>query len=227
MADTPKRIPPIPQSPVLGTEKTTPTLDVIRGLLASKIPTTGVTPEKVVYWLQAPPWGSSGKSADSRCDIRGPALAKELLPSGVASAPGAREFKTSTAYSSLASQWEGVDNLLKKAVPVMIKGRDQFVGGEKSVFNKGESFHVVLFLAYGKDDGKDFYVGYDPDISATDATRKAWDIAAQDNIDNAITNMILGTGVGGLGPLCRKYYVDKESLFPGLDRPGFNSTEKQ
>jgi hypothetical protein len=227
MAETPTRI---LQKTVVGTETTTPKLTVIRELLLSRIPTTDVTAVNIDGWLQAPPLDKekedkegTSKKSDSLCEGRASALATLLRPLSVTGIPQPKEFK-SKAITTLAVQWAGVDKLLGELTPVMIKGLDTFVGGATSVFNKGHSFHVVLFLAYGKDDGedgKDFYVGYDPDISATVATNDAWKIAAKGDMNGIIKSMVLGTGVGGLGPLCRKYYVDKTTVFPVLKRPGF------
>jgi hypothetical protein len=212
----------IPQKPLVGNEKTVPELSDIRKLLGKLIPTADVTDKDIKFWLQAPTSSKETKSkdgpgkADNDCEQRATALASTLKPSSAKYQP--RLFNTDK-FSTLAVQWEGVDRTLAAGTPVIIKGLDTFVGGETSKFKSEKSHHVVLFLAAGKESGVDFYVGYDPDISATEETNTAWKIAdAAETNNKIISDLVLGTGDDGLGPLCRKYYVDKTRLFPLIKR---------
>jgi len=139
-----------------------------------------------------------------------------LKPESVKVVPQPRLFLNKFG---LDKQWAAVDKTLAEGTPVIIKGLDTFIGGEKSKYRSGTSHHVVLFLAKGMEE--DFYVGYDPDVSATAATLAAWKLAADysgGDTNRVICNMVLGTGEKVLGPLCRKYYVDKKLAFPQIDR---------
>jgi hypothetical protein len=208
--------PHLEQSALGGIEITAPTLAEVRQMFAQHIPTAGVTDEDIIFWLQAP----DGKGAtDKLCEIRGPRIAEKLKPADTRLVPRPRSFDTNTVISPLAKQWAGVDSTLQQRTPVLIRGPDKFIGGDKSIFSGGTSHHVILFLARGVEtgSGKEFYVGFDPDISATTATRTAYDIA-KGNKNSVISDMILGTGGQVLGPLCRKYYPVKTETFPKIIR---------
>lgn len=173
-------------------------------------------------WLQAPV--SNDGKADSNCGER----AKDLAPLLKGSDIAGEAYEPSSGLSSnigspYPKKWELLENRLKEGRVAILKGPAGEVGGPRSVFEKG--FHVVLFLSTGNEDRtRKCYVGFDPDISATDDSRKLWgELVNENNTTNAgvrnlepirlyqITKtMILGRGNAGVGPLIRKYYPDRE-----------------
>ena len=199
------------QKPLEGNEITTPALAEIRGLFEKKIPTN----PDIQFWLQVPKVGE--EKSDSGCYKRAVGLEATLKPDG-ANSTGPKDF-TKKFPTPLADQWIGVDKLLEAKRPVIITALDTFIGGEKSAFRGGTSQHVMLFLAKGTEAGREFYVGYDPDFSATDATQAAWQNARSGNAESIISTMVFGTEGKVLGPLFRKYYIiDKTVFFPTIPR---------
>jgi hypothetical protein len=106
----------------------------------------------------------------------------------------------------------------KEGKPAIINlaATGQFAGATTSVF--GNLGHYLLLLEVGSviigNVATQFGVVFDPDVSATPASRKAWgacDVTKSDYEKapanwKVIETMILGTG-NSLGPLIRYYYV--------------------
>jgi hypothetical protein len=125
-------------------------------------------------------------------------------------------------------------NALDINVPAAIEGLDTFIGGDESNFGKGptSSQHFVVFVAYDKAHGEkepEFFIGFDPDVMATAATRKAWrDFGGPDRgpptdlnaaqLNQFISAMVFTASGQELGPLFRKYYVDRSKVFPPIVR---------
>lgn len=220
---------PIPQKFLLGDERTMPELSVVRKMLEQNLPPQDKTTIKdIKAWLQIPILGGKiAKLTDGSCEPRAKALAAKL---GNLEAPSVFEFTTArTKFTTLEDQWKSVDAHLTKKGPVIILGTDTFVGGPKSAFKTGKAHHALLFLAFGKEDGADIYIGFDPDTSANDTTRDAInklipggsvDELGSFELHQILSQMVLGTDGAVLGPLCRKYYPDKTKKFPTTNRFG-------
>lgn len=192
------------QESLQGTENTVPSLDAIQQLFAAKLqaPTQS-------GWIQREAVVDGGN-----CDVRATDLAK-VLKAADQPIQAAREFNNDK-FSTLLKQWETADTVVQRQ-PVIIRSEDKFLGGPESRFKSGTSHHAILFVA--KDQGGAFYVGYDPDVTATIESRAAWEVAKTNpNINVATSAMVLGPNGDQLGPLFRKYYVDKENLWPVVKR---------
>ncbi|MFG2394141.1 hypothetical protein ACGFYF_35370 [Streptomyces lavendulae] len=90
---------------------------------------------------------------------------------------------------------------------------------------------MIVFLAVGKDaDGSFYYLGLDPDVSATTESRAAWKALVAGDPETkpeeftpakslgVVKSMILGDGDTAFGPLVRKYCVDTTAKFPKIKR---------
>ncbi|MFJ7209633.1 hypothetical protein ACIQWR_39640 [Streptomyces sp. NPDC098789] len=216
----------IEQAYVQAGDKPTPALKDIRDRIAKAIDeTAGSTGlERLRCWLQMPVDSAFGKMMDSNCQGR----AKEV---GALLSPGKDGLFTPGDLGSVLSAsaaWAGIDTALKSERAVYVNGPADHVGGAKSKFTTG--FHVIVFLAVGKDaDERVYYLGLDPDVSATPESRAAWkalvagesetkpeDFTAVKSL-GVVTSMILGEE-SGFGPLVRKYYVDTTAKFPKIKR---------
>lgn len=205
----------IPQSPLTKDDydKTTPEIGWIRSQLEGKLPQVA-TIKKVDLetWLQI----YDRDMAWRQCVDRAEDLAIKLNPSKAST----RYFTQSTSKLSIQDQWKSVDTLLEQKRPVVIDGFNKLICGTDSNFIKPESgHHAILLIARGPD----FYVGLDPDTGATATTKDAWapfdtlhkeDAPDKQRLKQAIDTMILGTTGAGLGPVCRKYEVDKSKFWP-------------
>ncbi|WP_327257162.1 hypothetical protein [Streptomyces sp. NBC_01244] len=116
---------------------------------------------------------------------------------------------------------------------VYVNGSTGHVGGDQSKFNNERNigFHVIVLLAVGQETGgRGYFLGFDPDVSATTESRAAWKalvagdtetkpqgFTAAKNLE-VIKSMILGSAEGSFGPLVRKYYVDTTKAFPKIIR---------
>jgi hypothetical protein len=236
----------IEQLQLNGGENTNPTLTKLRALFDKKIREGETTVDGLTDWLQCP-------GTDNNCQTRAQGLERRLWPEGsIQLGPGGKELTAKgnpevfVMQSQVPGQWRVVKKKLDFGVPVLVKGPATVVGGDESNFKSG--FHVVLFLAYGKDgkegpeDGKkgpkddkngskdgqngteyEYFVVFDPDISATAATWEAWKSLGSPDIERLkklspeelrkITfKMVLGGSEQGLGTLFRKYYVDQSRV---------------
>lgn len=182
--------------------------------------------EMLKDWLQAPVW-DDGK-ADSNCEVRARKLAPLLNRTGQPYSPS---LETAVGGTTFQKKWELLDTKLNGGTVAVIKGPAEHVGGTESIFKKG--FHALLFLCTGVDKkGNPFYVGFDPDISATEESRELWDKLVKqhqtvnkevknlepEKLHQMITTMILGESGTGFGPLIRKYYPDRSKGFPKITR---------
>ncbi|MFF3019411.1 hypothetical protein [Streptomyces sp. NPDC057939] len=219
----------IKQAYVQAGDKPTPALGDIRDRIANAVDATkGSTGlERLVCWLQMPVDSSFGKMKDSNCQGRAKGIGALLSPEK----DGLFTPADLGSVLSAPAAWAGIDTALKAERAVYVNGPAEHVGGAKSKFTSG--FHVIVFLAVGKDaDDRVYYLGLDPDVSATAESREAWtglvagepetkpeDFTAAKSL-GVVKSMILGAEEGGFGPLVRKYYVDTTAKFPKINRFG-------
>ncbi|MFE5766929.1 hypothetical protein ACFQ7O_00950 [Streptomyces sp. NPDC056485] len=219
----------IEQAYVQADDKPTPSLKEIRDRIAKAVDATeGSTGfKRLASWLQMPVDSAFGKMMDSNCQARAKAV-------GALLSPGKDGLFTPADLGSVLSAqaaWTGIDTALKAERAVYVNGPAEHVGGAKSKFTTG--FHVIVFLAVGKEaDDRVYYLGLDPDVSATAESRAAWkalvagepetkpeEFTAAKSLE-VVKSMILGDKEGGFGPLVRKYYVDTTAKFPKINRFG-------
>ncbi|MFE2527223.1 hypothetical protein ACFXEL_23575 [Streptomyces sp. NPDC059382] len=219
----------IEQAYVQAGDKPTPALKDIRDRIAKAVDATeGSTGlKRLACWLQMPVDSAFGKMMDSNCQGR----AKEV---GALLSPGKDGLFTPADLGSVLSAsaaWAGIDTALKSERAVYVNGPAEHVGGVKSKFTSG--FHVIVFLAVGKDaDDRIYYLGLDPDVSATAESRVVWTALVAGETETkpeeftaakslgVVKSMILGDEEGGFGPLVRKYYVNTTAKFPKINRFG-------
>lgn len=209
----------IEQKPVQVGDKTAPASisDIRQRITLAVEATEGTALARLKVWLQMPADTTVG---DNDCKVRAEDVGTRLSTDGK---KAYLESSLSVALN-LKQRWEAIDKKLTAGQAVAINGAANYVGGDKSNFKLG--FHVIVFLAVGTDaDGGRFYLGFDPDISATEASRAKWKelVPVSTSIagitDTAksvqiIKAMILGDSTSGFGPLVRKYYVDTTKAFP-------------
>jgi hypothetical protein len=218
----------IEQGPVQAGDQTAPaSIQDIRGRITLAVDATqGSALDRLKTWLQMP---SEPGFTDPTCLIRAADVGARLSSDGQPYEP------TSLASSiGLPRKWGTIDAWLQTGKAVKIHGSTGHVGGSRSRFldvKDNTGFHVIVFLAKGTAaaDGRGFYLGFDPDITATDETRAKWvelvpaNTSFQSINDPApsvaiIKAMILGDAQTGFGPLIRKYYVDTSVAFPAIKR---------
>ncbi|MFJ3902803.1 hypothetical protein [Streptomyces sp. NPDC090025] len=217
----------IEQAYVQADDKPTPTLKDIRDRISKAVDATkddeGI--DRLKCWLQMPVDASFKKMIDSKCQDRATRVGGLL-------SPGKSGLFTPADLGSVlvpATAWAGIDDALKAERAVYVNGPAGHVGGGQSNFKVG--FHVIVFLAVGKDtDDRVYYLGLDPDTSATTESRKAWEALVAGKPETkpeeftavkslgVIKSMILGDAGTGFGPLVRKYYVDTTVKFPRITR---------
>ncbi|RAJ45522.1 hypothetical protein K353_01020 [Kitasatospora sp. SolWspMP-SS2h] len=229
----------VEQAYVQPTDVTNPTVANLQARIATAIdnnpaPGTGTVLNRVKFWLQLPKASMfhSGM-VDADCDPRSKGVGSAL------SAPAARyDSADLSAPGDVAAKWAGISSALHGDRAVTLKGPTDHVGGEKSLFKQdnGSGFHVIVLLATGNDSGpggRPFFLVFDPDVSATDAARRAW-VTKKTNGDtvakvSALTEaeaiaqiklMLLGAQGDVFGPLIRKYYFDTAAGFPAILRVG-------
>ncbi|WP_424213750.1 hypothetical protein ACN20G_17655 [Streptomyces sp. BI20] len=222
----------IKQAYVQADDKPSPALKDVRDRIATAVAaTTGATGlKRLAYWLQVPETSEFKKMLDSNCHGRAEAIGG-VLSSGEAG--GLLTPADLGSVSSPAVTWAAIDTGLKAGRAVYVKGPAGHVGGGVSRFAIG--FHVIVFLAVGKEsDGTVYYLGLDPDVSATTESRDAWKALVKAPVEGgaevkpaeftveaglaAVKTLILGDGDSGFGPLVRKYYVDTTAKFPRTQR---------
>ncbi|MEV7283613.1 hypothetical protein AB0O01_03425 [Streptomyces sp. NPDC093252] len=212
----------IKQAYVQAGDITTPTLQTIRERISTAVDeTAGTALERLTRWLQAPTSSEFTDMLDQDCKVRAEAVG-DLL-----SAERGTLFHPSnlSVAFNISKRWESINAALEKGRAVYISGSASHVGGDKSRFKM--SFHVIVFLAVGREtDGRVYYLGFDPDVSATTETRDAWkalvagdpepkpgDFSATRSLE-VVRAMMLGDTAHGFGPLVRKYYVETAEPFP-------------
>ncbi|MFF2523779.1 hypothetical protein [Streptomyces liangshanensis] len=221
----------IEQAYVQAGDTTTPTIKDIRERIAKAVDATaGTALERLKCWLQMPADSTFAKMLDSDCQVRARRVGGLLSPGeGGLYEPS----DLAVAIGGVAAKWTAIDKAVKAERAVYVNGSTGHVGGAKSKFNneRNVGFHVIVFLAVGQEsDGRGYYLGFDPDVSATTESQAAWkklvtgetetkpqDFTAAGSLD-AVKAMILGGAESGFGPLVRKYYVDTTKAFPKITR---------
>ncbi|MGW1463566.1 hypothetical protein ACWCPT_04315 [Streptomyces sp. NPDC002308] len=210
---------------------TTPAIATLRARISQAIDETAEATalEHLKVWLQMPTDSLIAQMLDRDCEVRAKKVGDRLSsdprghynPADLAVAP------------DIAVKWAGIGEILHGDRAVILKGPPGHVGGDKSVFlaKNGIGFHVIVLLATGQEpDGSPFFLGFDPDVSATTESRRAWGPVAlggkgtvakvsaftDAKCTEVIKNMILGTSPDGFGPLVRKYYVKTTEAFPAV-----------
>ncbi|AYG85066.1 hypothetical protein DWB77_07282 [Streptomyces hundungensis] len=224
----------IEQAYVQAGDVTTPTIATLRDRISQAIDDTrgASVLERLNGWLQMPTDSTFFTGMlDSLCGER----AKDVGDRLSRDTGGRYDPADLSAASDIAAKWTAIGNILESGRAVTVKGPTGHVGGAMSKFkNKdGTGFHVIVLLATGQEqDGRRFVLGFDPDVSATAESRKAWvpfalggagTVAKVSAFSDArctqvIKAMVLGDQQDGFGPLVRKYYVDTAATFPAIVR---------
>jgi hypothetical protein len=220
----------IEQAYVQADDKTTPTVKDIRARISEAVDATaGTAFERLSRWLQMPADSTFANMLDSDCQVRAQGVGGLLSPG----AGGLYKPSDFSVAFDVPAKWTAVDKAVKAERAVYVNGSTRHVGGAKSNFNneRDAGFHVIVFLAIGQEaEGRRYYLGFDPDVSATTESQAAWkasvagdtetkpqDFTAAKSLE-VIKAMILGGAEGGFGPLVRKYYVDTTKPFPKIIR---------
>jgi hypothetical protein len=218
-------MPRIKQKALSGSTKAKPELATARQTFKEHL-VADATKNKTLLktWLQHPDTGEAGTRADGNCVNRAKGLSQILGGSATVYDPS-----VDTKIDPFAAKWGKIDKLLEQKKVVPITGQATFVGGEKSTFTQKNSHHVVILVAKGHDSEGDFYVVFDPDINATEASQEAWtDALAGRKLANLsvpdqealISTMLFDETGAGFGPLFRKYYIETKEPFPKTERFG-------
>ena len=207
---------------------TAPTIPALSKKITEAVDATkGSAFERLKFWLQMPTDSTFKAALDKDCKVRAGDVGKALSTGGTPYLPAAL-----SAMSDPKTTWKGFDAKLATGVTVTIEGASSHVCGDKSYFpNKDNTgFHVIVFLAAGADsDGSHFYLGFDPDVSATEASRAKWnevvststkikEVTDTEESTKIIKAVLLGDSTHAFGPLIRKYYVDIDKKFPQIKR---------
>ncbi|MGW1209038.1 hypothetical protein ACWD5F_05335 [Streptomyces sp. NPDC002499] len=220
----------IKQAYVQADDTTAPTVKDIRDRISKAVDaTTGTALERLQCWLQMPADSTFAKMLDSDCQVRAKRVGG-LLSAGK---DGLYEPSDLSVAIGVPAKWTAVDKAVKADRAVYVNGSTGHVGGAQSKFNneRNAGFHVIVFLAVGQEtDGSGYYLGFDPDVSATTESRTAWealvagvtetkpqDFTAAKSLE-VVKTMMLGSAEGGFGRLVRKYYVDTTKAFPKIIR---------
>lgn len=218
----------IEQKPVEIGATTAPTLAELSATITAAVDaTTGTAFERLKTWLQMPTDSTIKSAIDNDCKVRAVNVGNRLSVGSTAYQAGPM-----SASPTPKTAWKAIDTKLATGVAATVEGPVNHVCGDKSVFlNKdGIGFHVIVFLAAGEDsDGRHFYVALDPDVSATEASRKKWnEVVSKDTKIKEVTDtaeatriikaMLLDGSTHAFGPLIRKYYVDITANFPKIKR---------
>lgn len=188
--------------------------------------------EKFKVWLQA--YVEPGGKLLGGCGVRAEALAPLLTKPGQKSGMVAALMK-SPLKPAIEQKWESVETCLKRGQALVIRGRGTEVSGEESNFAKFTTFHAFVLLHVIADgEEKKWFIGFDPDVSATTGTRDLWNSLIRaafetkdvelgkwneqvkdldrDKLHEILTTMILGTTPNGFGPLVRRYAIETKKL---------------
>ncbi|MFG2819744.1 hypothetical protein ACGFX4_09985 [Kitasatospora sp. NPDC048365] len=213
---------------------TTPTVATLRARISQAIDATvaATALDRLKVWLQMPTDSTFFNGVlDKLCGERAKDLGERLSPG----AGGLYEPGDLSAAVEIAPKWAGISTILHGDRAVTLNGPTGHVAGSKSTFHnkQGTGFHVILLLATGQEPGgRSFFLGLDPDVSATPESRNAWIPVAlggagtvakvsaftDAKCNQVIKAMILGNSPDGFGPLVRKYYVDTTASFPAIKR---------
>ncbi|WP_327235294.1 hypothetical protein OG349_16355 [Streptomyces sp. NBC_01317] len=220
----------IEQAYVQAADETTPTVKGVRERISKAVDaTTGTALERLKCWLQMPTDSTFAKMSDNDCQVRARRVGGLLSPGE----GGLCEPSDLSVAMGVPAKWAAIDKALKAERAVYVNGSTGHVGGVKSKFNNegNVGFHVIVFLAVGQEKERGYYLGFDPDVSATTETQAAWkglvvvgetetkpqDFTAAKSLE-VVKAMILGSAETGFGPLVRKYYVDTTKAFPKINR---------
>jgi hypothetical protein len=222
----------IPQTSISGTEVTVPDLNELRGRFETKLGAEHACDFLFLSkWLQAPVLKEGGQ--DRGCDMRAEDLALRLCEQGSKSINTGATLRQPL---NISQKWEGVTANLQKGHTVIIIAAADQVGGDKSKFEDG--MHAVIFLSSGVDNSgenraeKRFYIVFDPDVYATEASRNLWaKLVTNKGVKNEdvknlerprlyeiMRTMILGETPNHFGPLVRKYYPDTGKALKRINR---------
>ncbi|MBN3929194.1 hypothetical protein IQ279_05985 [Streptomyces verrucosisporus] len=214
----------IEQAYVQAVDRTTPTIQDVRDRISQGVDATaGPALDRLRFWLQMPTDSEFRKMMDNDCLVRAKRVGGSL-------SPGTGKPHIPSSLSSrinIEGKWAAIDEAVKTNHAVVIKGPAEHVGGSESMFRS--SFHVILFLAVGQEhSGRRYYLGFDPDISATVESRAEWGLLIPGDTKEKVREfddvrsvqvvkaMILGDSQNGFGPLVRKYYVETGKAFPSI-----------
>jgi hypothetical protein len=224
----------IEQAYVQAADQTTPTIQAIRAQISQAVDAAaGPVLDRLKFWLQMPADSMFTGMMDNDCQVR-------AQRAGALLSPGAGGLYVPSDLSvalKIEGKWAAIDKAVKADRAAIINGSTGHVGGGESMFNneRNTGFHVIIFLAVGQEpSGRRYYLGFDPDVSATAESRAKWnslvvgetetetETEAQ-KFDDAmgiqvIKAMILGDSHDGFGPLVRKYYVETDKAFPKIIR---------
>jgi hypothetical protein len=219
----------IEQKSVQTGDKTAPStiLEIRKKITDAVDATEGTAFKRLAIWLQMPTDSTFKVAIDRDCKVRADDVGDRLSSGGKAYKPASL-----AAVPDAKATWKSIDARLAAGQAVAIEGASSHVGGDKSYFVNKEKvgFHVIVFLATGADsDGASFYLGFDPDISATEESRTKWnelvsastkikELSDTDESTKILKAMLLGGSTDGFGPLIRKYYVDTTKKFPAIPR---------
>ncbi|HEY4460761.1 MAG TPA: hypothetical protein VGN81_41055 [Pseudonocardiaceae bacterium] len=211
-------------------------LTEVRGRFVAKLgPSTQCDFDKFKEWLQA--YVDLGGKLLGGCNIRAEALAPMLTKAGQRF--GLLKSMMKAPGKTIGQKWDAVEDALNKGQALVIEGRGTEISGDKSKFANNETFHAFVLLQVIEDgDKKKWFIGFDPDVSATTETQDLWNslIRAAFKTEDAqldkwndkvkdldgnklheiLTTMVLGTTTSGFGPLVRKYAIDRTK---GLEPP--------
>lgn len=204
------------------------TLQAIRARISQGVDATaGSAVDRLKFWLQMPTDSMFQGMMDNDCQVRAQRVGASLSPGTV----GLYEPSALSVLSGIEGKWAAVDEAVKAGRAAIINGSTGHVGGSESRFKNADDtgFHVIVFLAVGQEpSGRRYYLGFDPDVSATLESRKKWipmvvgatatKVQAFGNAKSieVIKAMILGDSPDGFGPLARKYYVETDKALPKI-----------
>lgn len=220
----------IEQAYVQAGDETTPTIQAIRARISQAVDATaGSVLDRLKCWLQMPTDSMFMGMMDNDCQVRAKRVGAQLSPG----AGGLFEPSDLSVPMEIGGKWAAIDKAVKADCAAIIHGSTGHVGGSESNFNndRNAGFHVIVFLAVGQEPGgRRYYLGFDPDVSATVESRAKWKPlvlggteARTKKVDfdaakcvQVIKAMILGDSGDGFGPLVRKYYVETDKAFPKI-----------
>jgi hypothetical protein len=212
-----------------------------RGRFVAKLgPSTDCDFDKFQKWLQA--YVKPGGGLLGGCNTRAEDLAPLLNKAGQQS--GLVRSMMNLPGKTFEQKWDAVEAALNKGQVLIIEGRGTEVSGVKSNFAELQSFHTFVLLQVVEDgDKKKWFIGFDPDVSATTETRDLWNSLiraafktedeqldkwndkvkdlGRNKLHEILTTMILGTTTSGFGPLVRRYAIDRAKGLEKPNRSGF------
>ncbi|MFD5629112.1 MULTISPECIES: hypothetical protein [unclassified Streptomyces] len=220
----------IEQAYVQAVDQTTPTIQDIRARISQAVDATaGPVFERLKFWLQMPTDSMFTGMVDNDCKVRAQRVGTRLS----SGAGGLYESSDLSVSLGIEGKWAAIEEAVKADRAVIVNGSTGHVGGRESKFNNklNTGFHVIVFLAVGQElSGRRYYLGFDPDVSATVESRAKWKPLVVGSTDvkvkkfddaksvEVLKAMILGDAEDGFGPLVRKYYVETDKAFPAIIR---------